>query len=85
MPRRKTYDPMEVPDPADNPDPDAVPTGTTDEGIAVEMPDSETVINVTSPTDDFLGSRRRELHVNGHAFHHVADRADGAWIYRRDR
>ena len=53
----------------------------TDEGVRYEVLDHETVVNLAADTYD---AHRRELHIQGRAFTHVADTPSGAWIYRHD-
>lgn len=53
----------------------------SDEGIAVAWLDHETVMNLSVDPYD---KRRPALHLAGKQYSHVADAADGAWIYRHD-
>ncbi len=81
MARRRTYEPMEV-DQADEAAPVALIV--SDEGVTVERLDHETIANRTNAADFPYDARRRELHLAGRVFTHVADATDGAWIYRAD-
>ncbi len=67
-------------------DGDAIPPAliVSDEGVIVERLDHETIANRTNAADNPYDARRRELHLAGRVFSHVADAADGAWIYRAD-
>jgi len=64
------------PAPADATDaPDA-----TDEGIPFAWVDAITIVNLSA---DWYDQRRRELHVGGRSFSHVAEAAQGR-LYRYD-
>lgn len=60
--------------------PPVPPPSTSDEGVLYEWVSSFEIVNLSN---DPIDSRRRELHVAGRAYHHVAETA-GHWLYRRD-
>jgi len=58
-----------------------VPADATDEGIPFAWVDAITIVNLSA---DWYDQRRRELHVGGRSFSHVAEAAQGR-LYRYDR
>jgi hypothetical protein len=60
--------------------PEASPV--SDEGIVFSYMDHEHLINLSA---DVVDCRRLALHVAGRTFQHVAETAEGQWIYRLDR
>ena len=58
-----------------------LPSDATDEGIPFAYLDHETIVNLSG---DWYDQRRRELHVAGKSFSHVAEAAAGR-VYRYDR
>ena len=58
------------------------PTVLTDEGVAYNRIDSETITNL-SDTTDRQNAKRRELHVAGKTYSHVGE-VNSQWTYRHD-
>ena len=59
-----------------------VDSNLSDEGVPFDWIDSDTILNVS---EDAYDAKRRELHVHGRAFQHVAEGPAGEWIYRCDK
>lgn len=56
---------------------------TSDEGMPCAWLSAQYNLIVNLSTDAY-DAKRRELHVNGRAFQHVAETSEGRWIYRYD-
>ena len=56
----------------------------SDEGVLFEYITPRMIVNFTDATVDTYNAHRRELHVNGLTFSHVAETPDGHWTYRHD-
>lgn len=58
----------------------------SDEGVPYQRLDAETIVNWVDPRGpNWPESRRRELHVGGRTYSHVAEQAQVHWIYRHDK
>lgn len=55
---------------------------TTDEGLPYQWHSPQQIVNLVDPTKSLVDARRRELHVAQVTFSHVADDAEGRWLYR---
>lgn len=59
------------------------PAPRSDEGIPYLPRGSDAVVNYADLED--VAARVVRLHVGGRAYEHVAEDAEGRWIYRYDR
>ena len=57
----------------------------SDEGVLFEYITTDVIVNFTDAETDVYNAHRRELHVNGRVFQHVAEDPHGHWLYRLDR